>query len=91
VFENKDRKNNDEIQHRLANQGSSPSTCLHPALTRANALKLGPTFMLYALHQRSQTRGPREGPIRPGNIRRNIDFKRNIGGIGLFSKKNIGY
>jgi len=42
-----------------------------------------------ALNQRSQTRGPREGPMRPANIRKNGDFKRNIGTIGLFSQKTL--
>jgi len=45
------------------------------------------TFM-YQLDQRSPTRGPREGPIRPANISKNGDFKRNIGQIGLFSQKH---
>ncbi len=40
------------------------------------------------LKQWSQTRGPREGPMRPANIRKNGDFKRNIGPIGLFSQKH---
>jgi hypothetical protein len=45
-----------------------------------------------SLKQRSRTRGPlaacgpREGPMRPAIIRKNGDFKRNIGPIGLFSQ-----
>jgi len=42
----------------------------------------------FSLHQRSQTRGPREGPKRPSNIRKNGGFKRNMKPIGLFSQKH---
>jgi len=41
-----------------------------------------------ALEKRSQTCRPQEGPMRPANIRKNGDFKRNIGPIGLFSQKH---
>ncbi len=50
-------------------------------------------MLVEELDQRSQTRGPRaacglrEGPMRPANIRKNEDFKRNIWQIGLFSQK----
>jgi len=38
------------------------------------------------LKQRSQTRGPREGRMRPANIGKNEDFKENIKPICLFFK-----
>jgi hypothetical protein len=41
----------------------------------------------FILEHRSQTRGPQEGLMRPANIRKNENFKRNIGQIGLFSQK----
>jgi hypothetical protein len=53
--------------------------------------KAASMFVLYqflSLRQWSQTRGPREGSMRPANIRKNGDFKRNIGPIGLFSQKH---
>jgi len=37
--------------------------------------------------QRSQTRGPREGPMRPAN-RKNVYLKRDIGPIGQFDLKH---
>jgi len=42
----------------------------------------------YLLDQRSQTRGPQEGPMRPANIRKKEDFKRNIEPIGRISQKD---
>ncbi len=48
---------------------------------------------IHALDQWSQTHAPRagcglrEGPMRPANIRKNEDFQRNIGQMGLFSQK----
>jgi hypothetical protein len=52
----------------------------------------GPVSTIYLIDpkQRSQTRGPREGPMQPASIRNNGYFKRNIGQIDLFSQ-DIGY
>jgi len=45
-------------------------------------------FPSLVLQQRSQTRGPREGPMRPANIRKKEDNKINIGQMGLFFQKH---
>jgi hypothetical protein len=57
---------------------------LHMHSTRSYAS----TFMIHFLHQRAQSRGPREGPMRLENMRKNGDFKTNIVTIGLFSQKH---
>ncbi len=42
----------------------------------------------YDLNQWSQTRGSRVGPMQPVNIRKNEDFKINVGPICPFPQKH---
>jgi len=74
-----------------------PSSWIQPKHHFAASLflrKLCSNFYLFVLFQRSQARGPlaaygpRESPMRPANIRKNGDFKRNIGLIHLFYQKH---
>jgi len=40
----------------------------------SNTMNLGYRYNDHGLNQGSQTRGPREGPMRPANIMKNEDF-----------------